>query len=216
VPSLTNRQILLRRRPTGLVQPDDTELITNPAQEPANGEALVRTTYIGMDAAARTWLDGQPGYLPALQLGDVIRAAGIGEVVASRCDAYAVGDVVTTLTGFQEYVIIRDDVFTTPIPGETDQLAIMSVYGPTGATAYFGMTDIGRPQPGETVVVSAAAGATGSVAGQIAKIAGARVVGIAGGPHKCKAVVEDLGSTPASTTRRPTSPRRSKCTARRA
>jgi len=113
--------------------------------------------------------------------------------VASRCDAYAVGDVVTTLTGFQEYCIIRDDVFTTPIPGETDQLAIMSVYGPTGATAYFGMTDIGRPQPGETVVVSAAAGATGSVAGQIAKIAGARVVGIAGGPHKCKAVVEDFG-----------------------
>ena len=193
MPELTNRQILLRRHPTGLVQPDDTELVTNPVPEPADGEALVRTTYIGLDAAVRTWLDGQPGYLPALQLGDVIRAAGIGEVMASRCDAYAVGDVVTTLTGFQEYVLIRDDVFTTPIPGETDQLAIMSVYGPTGATAYFGMTDIGRPQQGDTVVVSAAAGATGSVAGQIAKIAGARVVGIAGGPHKCKAVVEDFG-----------------------
>jgi NADPH-dependent curcumin reductase CurA len=193
VPDLTNRQILLRRRPTGLVQPGDTELVTKPAPEPAEGEALLRTTYVGMDAAARTWLDGQPGYLPPVELGDVIRAAGIGEVVSSRCDAYAVGDVVTTLTGFQEYVIIRDDVFSTPIPGETDQLAIMSVYGPTGATAYFGMTDIGRPQPGETVVVSAAAGATGSVAGQIAKIAGARVVGIAGGPTKCKAVVEDFG-----------------------
>jgi NADPH-dependent curcumin reductase CurA len=193
MPELTNRQILLRRRPTGLVKPGDTELVTTAAPEPADGEALVRTTYVGMDAAARTWLDGQPGYLPALALGDVIRAAGIGEVVATRCDAYAVGDVVTTLTGFQDYVIIRDDVFTTPIPGETDQLAIMSVYGPTGATAYFGMTDIGRPAPGETVVVSAAAGATGSVAGQIAKIAGARVVGIAGGPHKCKAVVDDFG-----------------------
>jgi NADPH-dependent curcumin reductase CurA len=193
MPELRNRQILLRRRPTGLVKPGDTELVTTAAPEPADGEALVRTTYVGMDAAARTWLDGQPGYLPALALGDVIRAAGIGEVVASRCDAYAVGDVVTTLTGFQEYVLIRDDVFTTPIPGETDQLAIMSVYGPTGATAYFGMTDIGRPAPGETVVVSAAAGATGSVAGQIAKIAGARVVGIAGGPDKCKAVVDDFG-----------------------
>jgi NADPH-dependent curcumin reductase CurA len=193
VPDLTNRQILLRRRPTGLVQPGDTELVANPAPEPAGGEALLRTTYVGMDAAARTWLDGQPGYLPPVEVGDVIRAAGIGEVVSSRCDAYAVGDVVTTLTGFQEYVIIRDDVFSTPIPGESDQLAIMSVYGPTGATAYFGMTDIGRPQPGETVVVSAAAGATGSVAGQIAKIAGARVVGIAGGQHKCKAVVEDFG-----------------------
>jgi NADPH-dependent curcumin reductase CurA len=193
VPELTNRQILLRRRPTGLVQPGDTELVTSPAPEPAEGEALLRTTYVGLDAAVRTWLDGQPGYLPPVELGDVIRAAGIGEVVASRCDAFAVGDVVTTLTNFQEYVIIRDDVFSTPIPGETDQLAIMSVYGPTGATAYFGMTDIGRPQPGETVVVSAAAGATGSVAGQIAKIAGARVVGIAGGPDKCKAVVEDFG-----------------------
>ena len=193
VPDLTNRQILLRRRPTGLVQPGDTELVASPAPEPADGEALVRTTYVGIDAAARTWLDDQPGYLPPVQLGEVIRAAGIGEVVASRCDAYAVGDVVTTLTGFQEYVIIRDDLFSTPVDGHTDQLAVMSVYGPTGATAYFGMTDIGRPQPGETVVVSAAAGATGSVAGQIARIAGARVVGIAGGPEKCRAVVEDFG-----------------------
>ena len=114
VPELPNRQILLRRRPTGLVQPDDTELVTSPAPEPAEGEALVRTTYVGLDAAARTWLNGQPGYLPPVELGEVIRAAGIGEVVASRCDAYAVGDVVTTLTGFQEYVIVRDDMFTTP------------------------------------------------------------------------------------------------------
>ncbi|WP_156426536.1 NADP-dependent oxidoreductase [Mycobacterium sp. IS-3022] len=191
---LMNRQIVLRRRPTGLVQPADTELITLPAPEPAEGEALVRTTYIGIDAAARTWLNDQPGYLPPVQLGEVIRAAGIGEVVASRCDAYAVGDVVTTLTGFQEYVISRDDIFTTPVEGpDVDQLAVMSVYGPTGATAYFGMVGIGKPQPGETVVVSAAAGATGSVAGQIAKIAGARVVGIAGGPQKCRAVVDDFG-----------------------
>jgi NADPH-dependent curcumin reductase CurA len=193
VPDLTNRQILLRRRPTGLVQPGDTELVAYPAPEPAEGEALVRTTYVGIDAAARTWLDDQPSYLPPVQLGEVIRAAGIGEVVSSRCDAYAVGDVVTTLTGFQDYVVIRDDLFSTPVVGLTDQLAVMSIYGPTGATAYFGMTGIGRPQPGETVVVSAAAGATGSVAGQIARIAGARVVGIAGGPEKCRAVVDDFG-----------------------
>ena len=195
MPDLSNRQIVLRRRPTGLVQPADTELVTVAAPEPADGEALVRTTYVGIDAAVRTWLNDQQGYFPPVQLGDVIRAAGIGKVVASRCAAYAVGDVITTLTGFQEYVIIRDDVFSTPIPGgaTVDQLAVMSVYGPTGATAYIGMTDIGRPQPGETVVVSAAAGATGSVAGQIAKIAGARVVGIAGGPTKCRAVVEDFG-----------------------
>jgi NADPH-dependent curcumin reductase CurA len=193
VDKLTNRQVLLRRRPTGLVMPDDTELVTSPAPEPADGDALVRATYVGIDAAVRTWLNDQPGYLPPVQLGEVIRAAGIGEVVASRCDAYAVGDVVTTLTGFQEYVIIRDDIFTTPVVGVADQRAVMSVYGPTGATAYFGMTGVGRPQPGETVVVSAAAGATGSVAGQIAKIAGARVVGIAGGPEKCRVVVEEFG-----------------------
>lgn len=193
VSDLTNRQILLRRRPTGLIGPDDTELVSTPAPEPAEGEALLRNTFIGIDAAARTWLNDQPGYLPPVGIGEVIRAAGIGEVVASRCPAYAIGDVVTTLSGFQEYVIIRDDLFSTPMPGENDQLAIMSIYGPTGATAYFGMTDIGRPQPGETVVVSAAAGATGSVAGQIAKIAGARVVGIAGGPDKCRAVVEEFG-----------------------
>ena len=193
MPALQNRQILLRRRPTGLVQPEDTELVSTPAPAPAEGEALLRTTYVGLDAAARTWLNDQPGYLPPVQIGEVIRAAGIGEVVETRCDAFKVGDVVTTLTGFQDYSIIRDDVFATPVTPGSDQLAVMSMYGPTGATAYMGMTDIGRPQAGETVVVSAAAGATGSVAGQIAKMAGARVVGIAGGPEKCKAVVEDFG-----------------------
>jgi len=190
---LTNRQILLRRRPSGLLSPEDAEAVTADAPVPADGEALLRTTYIGLDAAARTWLNDQPGYLPPVALGEVIRSAGIGEVVESRCPAYQVGDIVTTLTGFQEYSIIRDDVFSTVIPGETDQVAIMSVYGSSGTTAYFGMTDIGRPKPGETVVVSAAAGATGSIAGQIAKIAGARVIGIAGGPQKCRVVVEDFG-----------------------
>lgn len=190
---LTNRQVVLRRRPTGLVQPDDTELVEGPVPELADGEALVRTTYIGIDAAVRTWLDDQQGYLPPVALGEPIRAAGVGEVIATRCDAYAVGDVVTTLTGFQELGVVRDDMFTTVIPGVVDQLAMMSVYGATGATAYFGMTDIGRPRPGETVVVSAAAGATGSLAGQIAKIAGARVVGIAGGREKCRVVVEEFG-----------------------
>src|ERR1700745_515579 len=157
-----NRQIVLRRRPTGLVEPGDTELVTSPAPEPAEGGARVRTPYVGIDAAIRTWLDGQPGYLPPLQLGEVIRAAGVGEVVESRCGAYADGDVVTTLTGFQEYVIVRDDVFSTPIPGKAavDQLAVMWRDSPTGVTAYIGRLDIARPQRGETVVVSAAAGAT--------------------------------------------------------
>ena len=190
---VTNRQIILRRRPRGLLGPADTEAITTAAPPVADGEALLRVTYIGLDAAVRTWLNDQPGYLPPVALGEVIRSAGIGEVVESRCGAYKVGDIVTTLTGFQEYALIRDDVFSTLISGETDQVAIMSIYGSSGSTAYFGMTDIGRPQPGETVVVSAAAGATGSIAGQIAKIAGARVIGIAGGPQKCGVVVEEFG-----------------------
>jgi NADPH-dependent curcumin reductase CurA len=190
---VTNRQIVLRRRPHGLVGATDTESITTEAPAVADGEALLRTTYVGVDAAVRTWLNDQPGYLPPVALGEVIRSAGIGEVVESRCSAYRVGDIVTTLTGFQEYAIIRDDVFSTLITGATDPVTIMSVYGSSGSTAYFGMTDIGRPQAGDTVVVSAAAGATGSIAGQIAKIAGARVIGIAGGPVKCRAVVEDFG-----------------------
>ncbi|MEO6989000.1 MAG: NADP-dependent oxidoreductase, partial [Aquihabitans sp.] len=190
---LLNRQVVLRRRPTGLVQPDDTELITTPAPELADGEALVRTTYIGIDAAVRTWLNDQRGYLPPVQIGEPVRAGGVGEVIATRCDAYEVGDVVTTLSDFQELVVVRDDMFTTVIPKPVDQLSMLSVYGSTGATAYFGMTDIGKPKAGETVVVSAAGGATGSLAGQIAKIAGARVVGIAGGPEKCRVVVEEFG-----------------------
>lgn len=189
----TNRQILLKRRPEGLVAPGDTEAHVGEAPDLADGEALVRNTYLGIDAAVRTWLDDGRGYLPPVGIGEVIRAAGVGEVVETRCDAYAVGDVVTTLSGFQEYVVIRDDLFSTVIPGVVDQLAMLSVYGSTGATAYLGMSDIGKPQSGETVVVSAAAGATGSLAGQIAKIAGARVVGIAGGPEKCQAVVEEFG-----------------------
>ncbi len=175
------------------MQPDDVELVEVAAPDLAEGEALVRTTYVGVDAAVRTWLDGQGGYLPALELGDVVRAAGVGEVVATRCDAYEVGDVVTTLTGLQELCVVRDDLFTTVIPGVADQSAMVAVYGATGATAYFGITDICRPKPGETVVVSAAAGATGSLAGQLARNAGARVVGIAGGPEKCRVVTDEFG-----------------------
>ena len=118
MPQSANRQILLRHRPSGLVQPGDTELVSTPAPEPAKGEALVRTTYVGLDAAVRTWLNDQPGYLPPVQLGEVIRAAGIGEVVSSRCEAFAVGDVITTLSGFQEYVIIATTYSALRSPGK--------------------------------------------------------------------------------------------------
>ena len=193
------RQVVLRRRPVGLVQPDDVELVETGLPELTDGEALIRTDAIGIDAAVRTWMEGQPGYLPPVQIGDVVRAATVGEIVASRCAAYEVGDVVTSLGGFATHSIARDDLFTTVVgrvadgTTDVDREAMLAVFGSTGATAYFGMHDIGRPQPGETVVVSAAAGATGSIAGQIAKAGGARVVGIAGGREKCRVVVDEFG-----------------------
>ncbi|EUA53584.1 putative 2-alkenal reductase [Mycobacterium intracellulare 1956] len=214
MPDLPNRQVLLRRRPSGLVRPDDTEMVTAPAPEPAEGEALLRTTYVGIDAAARTWLDDQPSYLPPVQLGEVIRAAGIGEVVASRCDAFAVGDVVTTLTGFQEYVIIRDDLFSTPIPGEDDQLAIMSVYGPTGATAYFGMTDIGRPQPGRPSWCRRPRGPPGRWPGKSPRSPAPGWWASRAARRNAGRWWRTSGSTRASTTRTTTSSRRSKSIAR--
>jgi NADPH-dependent curcumin reductase CurA len=154
---------------------------------------------VGIDAAVRTWLDDQPGYLPPVQLGEVVRAATVGEVVATNCEAYQVGDVVTTLGGFSDYSIARDDLYTTVMgrmsegTAGIDRAGLLALFGSTGATAYFGMHDIGKPQAGETVLVSAAAGATGSIAGQLAKAAGARVVGLAGSDEKCTAVVDDFG-----------------------
>lgn len=195
----TNRQVVLRGRPSGLVAPDDVELVETAVPALGDGEALVQTSLVGIDAAVRTWLDDQPGYLPPVQLGEVVRAATVGEVIATNCEAYEVGDVVTTLGGFSDFSIARDDLYTTVMgrvsegTGDIDRAGLLAVFGSTGATAYFGMHDIGKPQAGQTVLVSAAAGATGSIAGQLAKAAGARVVGLAGSDEKCAAVVDDFG-----------------------
>ena len=171
----TNRQVVLRSRPSGLVADENVELVETDVPALGDGEALVRTSLVGIDAAVRTWLDDQPGYLPPVQLGEVVRAATVGEVVATNCEAYQVGDVVTTLGGFSDYSIARDDLYTTVMgrmsegTAGIDRAGLLAVFGSTGATAYFGMHDIGKPQAGETVLVSAAAGATGSIAGQLAK-----------------------------------------------
>lgn len=189
----TNRQVLLRRRPEGLVRPADVEVVDSPIPELADGEALVRNVYLGMDATVRTWMNRGEGYLPPVEIGEVVRCSTAGHIVASRCDAYEVGDLVLSLTGWEEHGICRDDVFTTKLAAATPLRPTMSVFGSTGAAAYFGITRVGQPKAGETVVVSAAAGATGSIAGQIAKIMGCRVVGIAGTDEKCAWVVEELG-----------------------
>lgn len=188
-----NRQIVLRARPQGLPEETDFESTDGPVPEPSEGEAVMRTRYLSIDPTIRTWISDARSYFPPVELGEVVRCSGAGEIVATNCDAYAVGDLVYSLPGWQDYGIVRDDPFTTKLAPDADLIPVLSIFGATGMAAYFGLLDIGRPQPGETVVVSGAAGATGSIAGQIAKLEGCRVVGIAGSEEKCRWVVEDLG-----------------------
>jgi NADPH-dependent curcumin reductase CurA len=191
--SAVNRQIVLRSRPHGLPQESDFESIEAPVPEPGEGEAVMRTRYLSIDPTIRTWISDAKSYFPPVALGEVVRSSGAGEIVATNCETLEVGQLVYSLPGWQDYAIVRDDPFLTKLPTGTDLIPVLSIFGATGMAAYFGLLDIGRPQPGETVVVSGAAGATGSIAGQIAKLEGCRVVGIAGSDEKCQWVVDELG-----------------------
>lgn len=174
----------------------DVELVTEPVPELRDGEALLRNEVIGIDASVRSWLGEGSGYLPAVELGEVVRCSTIGRVVATECDTYRVGDIVTTLGGWEDATVIRDDLFSThvaPPDPDYDLEAFLALYGSTGCTAYIGMLEIADPQDGETVVVTAAAGATGSAAAQLARRRGARVIGIAGSDEKCTWLVDELG-----------------------
>ncbi len=155
----------------------------------------MRTRFISIDPTIRTWMNDAPGYLPPIQIGDVVRSAGIGEVVASNSDRYQPGQLVFGMTGWQDYIVADEGERTMQLlPDGIDPTAALSVFGTTGMTAYFGLLDVGRVKEGDTVVVSGAAGATGSTVGQIARIKGAgRVVGIAGSDEKCAWLVDELG-----------------------
>ncbi len=182
-----NRQWLLARRPVGMVSESDFTYRESPRPRIDEGEYLVRVLYISFDPAMRGWMEDRDSYLPPVRLGDVMRAGAVGQVVESRHPGFSVGDFVQGLFGWQEYAVGGADGLTqaSPIPPGIPITLPLSVLGITGITAYFGLLDLGAPKPGETVVVSGAAGATGSVAAQIARIQGCRTIGIAGGPEKC-------------------------------
>ena len=189
-----NHRVLLAQRPEGLVREDDFTHDAQPLPEPGDGEVLVRTEWLGIDATVRTWLSKAEGYIEPVAIGEVVRSSGVGRVLESRSERIQPGQLVATLTGWQEYAVVGDDpMLTTPMAPDADPLAALGVFGAAGVTAYVGLTEIGRAREGETVVVSAAAGATGSLAVQIAKILGCRVVGIAGTDEKCAWLVDELG-----------------------
>ncbi|MEI8051821.1 MAG: NADP-dependent oxidoreductase [Actinomycetes bacterium] len=191
----TNRQVVLKNRPLGMVDDSTTEVIEQIVPELEDGQALVAVRYLSIDPTIRTWMDDAPGYLPPIGIGEVIRAGGGGEVIESRSSRYAVGDLVTGLTGWQEFAI-ADEGFgaMSHAPADLDLAVTLNILGVTGMTAYFGLLEVGAMKEGDVVVVSGAAGATGSAVGQIARIKGAsKIIGIAGGPEKCAQLVDELG-----------------------
>ena len=195
--TFTNRQLLLKTRPEGLVRREDFELREQPTPELAEGQALVRVLYLSMDPTNRVWMSDVPQYMPPVAIGEVMRGLGLGRVVASRSSRYAVGDLVQGLVGWQDYAVLDEkrakDWVTLPSKPPVSLPTLLGACGFSGITAYYGLTEIAPVQPGETLVVSAAAGSVGSIAGQIGKLRGARVVGIAGGAEKCRHLVNDLG-----------------------
>jgi NADPH-dependent curcumin reductase CurA len=178
-----NRQWILKSRPVGMVKESDFELVSTPIPKVGEGQILIRNRILSMEPAMRGWLDDKPNYLPPVPIGGVMRGITAGEVVDSNLDGYSKGDLVSGMLGWQEYAI--SDASARPIPRGVDPKLVLSVLGLTGVTAYYGLLEIGQPKDGDTVVVSGAAGATGSVVGQIAKLKGCRVIGIAGGNEKC-------------------------------
>jgi NADPH-dependent curcumin reductase CurA len=189
-----NRQWLLARRPQGMVRANDFRLVVNPLPGIGEGEILVHNQLLSCDPTQRGWM-AYDTYLPAVQIGDVMRGIAVGEVTSSRHPDFRVGQIVQGLFGWQEWAAVNPAKipFCVLVPEEMSPELGVSLLGLTGLTAYFGLLEVGQAKASDTVLISGAAGATGSVAGQIAKLLGCRVVGIAGGPEKCARLLEEWG-----------------------
>jgi NADPH-dependent curcumin reductase len=188
-----NTQCRLADRPTGLPTASNWTIVEGPKPVAADGQFVVQVDYLSIDPAMRTWLNAGRSYVPPVEIGDVMRALGVGRVVESRHPGFAVGDDVSGIFGVQRYAVSdgtevnKIDTALAPAP------VYLSALGISGLTAYFGLLDVGRPEPGQTVLVSGAAGSVGSIVGQIARIKGCRAVGVAGGEDKRRWLVEEVG-----------------------
>lgn len=190
-----NRRILLAARPVGMIKETDFEYEEGPIPVAGENEVLVRNLYLSLDPAMRGWMREVASYIAPVRLGDVMRGLTVGEVVTSNHPDFALGDKVMTMLGWQDYGVAGPDALPNKLPSDLPipLSSFLSVLGITGLTAYFGLLEVGLPKPDDTVVVSTAAGAVGSIVGQIAKLKGCRVVGIAGGDEKCAWITDELG-----------------------
>jgi NADPH-dependent curcumin reductase CurA len=188
-----NHQVRLAARPVGLPKRSDWQFTETPMPQPGDREVLVRTLYLSLDPAMRGWMNEGRSYIPPVGIGEVMRAGGIGRVVASNHPDFAVGDHVNGTLGIQDYAVLEGARLTKVEPKLAPLPVFLNTLGMPGMTAYFGLLDVGQPKPGDTVVVSGAAGAVGASVGQIAKIKECRAVGIAGGAAKCRYLVDELG-----------------------
>ncbi len=189
---MVNRQFRLASRPQGKVRREDFDLVEEPAREPGEGELLLETQYVSLDPAMRGWMAEGRSYIPPVQIGEVMRAAVVGRVIESRGERFAAGEHVSGWLGVQDHPTCAQDAVFAVDPDRAPLTTYLGALGMPGMTAYFGLLDVGEAKEGDTVVVSGAAGAVGSVVGQIAKIKGCRVVGIAGGAEKCAWVAGEL------------------------
>lgn len=189
-----NHQFKLAARPVGTVKTSDWSRTEESVRAPAEGEVVIQVLYLSLDPAMRGWMnESKASYIPPVGINEVMRALAVGKVTASKNPKFAVGDHVTGLLGVQEYAYSNGQGLTKVDPKLAPLPVYLGTLGMPGMTGYFGLLEVGQPKAGDTVVVSGAAGAVGSVVGQIAKIKGARVVGIAGGADKCRYLVEELG-----------------------